>query len=567
MMRRSGLILFSLAVLSSICPAMVMAKTLPKAATLLMAAVASAKVIPQSAAVAAPVPAAPVPYTGTISRTDLIALTKPAIVRVLTHFEGTTTVPSFDVNLETLTWSVGAGASELVPYADDFLGSGFIVHPDGFIVTNSHVVSSEELRMSLAQDLAAGIVIEKALTLTRAENAKLEALGYTSEQFQKLVTDGISFVADHLSGITPLSVTVLKPDAPVPATTTSAFNTQILNSSDEALQRQITALIQTGVPADIVAVNDKFLDDEKDVAILKVNETGLPAIGLAKDSSAVEGNSVYVFGFPSSADINGFNGEPSFTLGTVNALKDSTQHTFKYIQTDAKVSPGSSGGPMLNGAGSAVGVLTLQSSGGNGDSFAFAIPIDLVEPILESHSIATTTGDYTAHYLAGLTLETAKHCKAATVEYTAAATANAIFGSVAPYVGPHLDACAALIASGQSIDSLWDEIRNWAEQLGLTFWISLLVGIVLVIVAVFIIFRLMRRMRKDEAAIKGMGDGSPAPAVVAPAMPPVHVASSNLELAAYVQQARESGQIDSEIRTGLLGAGWDEASINENLRP
>ncbi len=64
---------------------------------------------------------------------------------------------------------------------------------------------------------------------------------------------------------------------------------------------------------------------------------------------------MYLFGYPANADYSALDSEPSFTQGTVDALKDSTQNTFQYIETDAKSSPGSSGGPLLNSAGQAVG--------------------------------------------------------------------------------------------------------------------------------------------------------------------------------------------------------------------
>jgi hypothetical protein len=313
----------------------------------------------------------------------------------------------------------------------------------------------------------------------------------------------------------------------------------------------------------------------------------LPSIGLGSDSSVQEGASIYVFGFPATADINGFNGEPSITSGAVNAFKDSTQHTFKYIQTDAKVSVGSSGGPMIDSSGTAIGVLTLLTASDSGDSFAFAIPINLAKPILAANAVSASSGDYASHFLSGLALQDSKHCKAATIEFNTAAAANPVFGSVVAYVQPHIDACAALMASGQSIDSTWDEIVNWVEQRGLTFWLGLLAGVLFVGALIVVIVHLMRRMHRGEVAMQDMSDKHDAahPAEAPPSLPastvaqeptvvpvvasrealPIQVTPKNPQMAAYIEEARRSGQTNSQIRASLLGAGWDEYTVDENL--
>jgi S1-C subfamily serine protease len=560
------------------------ASSLPSAAVALAAAAATATSTPIDTSVTS----SPAAQSNALSRTDLIGLTQPAIVRIITHFEGTTTIPAFDVNLETLTWTLKAKAPDAVPYDTDLAGSGFIVNSDGYIVTNSHVVTGTAFRMKIAAQLAGLIALGKAQSLTAKENAKLNALGYTAAQYEKLVFDGVSFITAHLPPMLPTSITVLKPGAPLAATTTSAYTTQLQNATSGELEKQIADLIQAGVPATVVAQNDRYQDDEKDLALLKVQEVGLPAINLGSDGAIQEGSPIYVFGFPSSADITMINGQPSFTPGAVNALKDSTQHTFKYIQTDAKVSPGSSGGPMLDATGAAVGVVTLQSANASGDSFAFAIPVALVQQMLASSSVPVSVpSDYTRHFLAGLALEEAKHCKAATDEFSAAETANPVFGSVVKYVHPHIDSCAALIASGQSIDSSWDAVRVWIEQQGLLFWGAIAGGVLLAILFIVLITLLIKRMRKDEVAISTIKDDHPLGVVTAlptagpdvisasptsaPSVQPVTAAPTqptpkNPEIVLYIQHARQSGQTDDQIKAALHGVGWGDDAIEESFK-
>lgn len=528
-----------------------------------------------------------------LSNGDLIALTQPAIVRILAHYEGTTTVPAFQVNLETLTWSIGQAAPEPFPYDSDSYGSGFIVSSDGYIITNSHVASGAAYQNRLAATLATLIVLKKAESLTVAQNKKLDALGYTKDTFTKLTADGITFIASHLPTITPTSLTVVVPQARAVATSTSAFDTQVQGSSDAEIQKEITELIKTGVPAKVVFENRNFINDEKDIAVIKVNETNLPTIALGDPTTVKNGDSIYVFGFPSTADLNGLTGEPSFTPGAVNAFKDSTQHTFKYIQTDANISHGSSGGPVLNAAGQAVGVITLGTSNANGDSFAFAIPMDIVSNILKGNSITLATADgYQSHVVAGLADKAEQHCKAATDEFTAALTTNPVFGSATRFVQPYIDSCAARIAAGDSIDSSWDAARVWIKGQGAMFWVLSVGGALVVVILIALIVFLMRRLHKDEEVMQHMTESVPAREAPATSVAPTETAApedtrtpsaqelqaaaisqleptpafkKNPEITAYIEQARASGQTTEQIRAALLNVGWGEGVVDDNL--
>ncbi len=575
-------------------PQLVAAKTPSITSELLLAAAAATSTLQESATpgtMASP----------TITRGDVVALTQPAIVRILTHYEGTTTIPNFQVNLETLTWSIGSAAPRKVPYSDDFTGSGFIVSSDGYIITNSHVASGVSLQEMIAVKIPAGIILKKAANLTAAQEKHLTDLGYTSDDFAKLTASGVTFIMENLEPVAPTSITVLTAQARPSATSTSAFTSTIQNGTDEEIEKQIKEIISTGVPAKLVYENRKFIDDEKDIAVLKVTESGLPTLRLGDSTAVTNGEPIYVFGFPATADISGLVGEPSFTPGAVSAFKDSTQHTFKYIQTDAKVSHGSSGGPVLNAQGEAIGVITLASSNEEGDSFAFALPIDMVQNVITGNSLTLSTdGGYTSHMLAGLAQKEEKHCKAANEEFTAALAANSIFSPVSTFVQPYIDSCNALIASGDSIDSSWDAIRAWIKGKGMLFWMLFVGGFVALIVVILVIMMLVRRMRKDESALAAV---SPAASRVAPTtsvtdtppvgLPPLTPVSpsvlsrepdaqeraasriSQIEpstsyaqsspVTSYIAEARASGETDEEIRANLLKAGWDSVTIDKGL--
>lgn len=440
------------------------------------------------------------PMDSGLTRSDLVGLVQPAVVRIVSHFSGTTTVPNFTLDLKTLTWQVDMSTSTPLPYDDYMLGSGFVVNEGGYIVTNSHVVSSAELVSKLASNLAQQVVLYENLVYSARKTAKLDAL--SSDRLSALIDTGTQFIEQHVS-IAPPTVVVLKPGTPLPATSTPISVLQ----EQQNLQgpyAPITKLVQSGVSAHIVSVNNNYLNDEKDVALLKVPETNLPVIHLAQPGSVREGDQIYVISFPGSADLGSYSVQPSFTSGTVSALKSSAQHTFSYLQTDADVSPGSSGSPMLDASGQTVAVTTLSmTSSSGGTAFAFGIPISLVSQMLAAQGVSnTTSGDYATYLRKGIALEAAQHCAAAKKQFTLAEETNPVFGSVASFVDPHMKACEALIASGRSIDTWFDYATSWFSTQTVEFWILFMLAAALIGGLAVGVFVLMSHLRKDEGLLR-----------------------------------------------------------------
>ena len=120
-------------------------------------------------------------------------------------------------------------------------------------------------------------------------------------------------------------------------------------------------------------------DDETDLAILKVEETGLPALPIADSDTVKPGELVLAFGSPMGLD-------SSVTLGVVSAVARQLEadDPMIYIQTDASINPGNSGGPLVDTEGRMVGIntLILSQSGGN-EGLGFAAPSNIVKNVFE----------------------------------------------------------------------------------------------------------------------------------------------------------------------------------------
>ncbi len=119
-------------------------------------------------------------------------------------------------------------------------------------------------------------------------------------------------------------------------------------------------------------------DPKTDLALLKIDATGLPLIALGVSTQLQVGEPVMAIGNP-------FGLEQTVTTGIVSAtgrvIGEGPYDDF--IQTDASINPGNSGGPLINGKGQAVGINTaLVSQTGGSVGIGFAIPIDLAKPVL-----------------------------------------------------------------------------------------------------------------------------------------------------------------------------------------
>ncbi len=153
-------------------------------------------------------------------------------------------------------------------------------------------------------------------------------------------------------------------------------NNHVISSADSSSfyqisdAKSITVKIygdETEYPAEIVGT-----DSQTDLAVLKIDKTGLQAAELGDSSSVQIGEFVLAIGNPYNLDF-------SVTAGIISALNremtvDST--TYKVIQADCAINSGNSGGALVNSKGQVIGITTLKLSGTGIEGVSFAIPIN-----------------------------------------------------------------------------------------------------------------------------------------------------------------------------------------------
>ncbi|MBO6158449.1 MAG: trypsin-like peptidase domain-containing protein [Firmicutes bacterium] len=131
------------------------------------------------------------------------------------------------------------------------------------------------------------------------------------------------------------------------------------------------------------------LDEQLDVALLKIDATGLKPATISTSSNLMVGQTVVAIGNP-LGQLGG-----SVTQGIISALDRSITiegQTMTLMQFDAAINPGNSGGGLFNAQGDLIGIVNAKSVGDDIDGIGFAIPIDKVMEIvddLKTHGYVT----------------------------------------------------------------------------------------------------------------------------------------------------------------------------------
>jgi S1-C subfamily serine protease len=132
-------------------------------------------------------------------------------------------------------------------------------------------------------------------------------------------------------------------------------------------------------------------DANADLAVLKIDATGMPTVALGDSSKLQLGQRVVALGYALALP-----GGPTVTTGIVSALDRTISATdpncatctnggrtySSVIQTDAAINPGNSGGPLVNLAGQVVGINTAGAGAAQADNIGFAIAINAAEPTI-----------------------------------------------------------------------------------------------------------------------------------------------------------------------------------------
>jgi len=304
---------------------------------------------------------------------------KPAVVRISAyataefHYDAAAIASLPELSRDELVVHNPPAGDTLIRTGAGGSGSGFVVHPDGYILTSGHVVAPTRDPAAMQRDL--------------------------------LRNGAIAALVKHF----PLD------------------DLRRLHRSD-ALQPYIAALASRGRLEKVEVVNEIELSNgEKlpfqtrqyspalaehgtDLALLKVEHRNLPVLQLADSDASRVGESIWAIGYPavaSSTDdiIGGWLSrdsdlEPTFNPGSITALKRNRDNV-PVFQSNVAIYHGNSGGPAVNRAGLVVGISTWGHT--DAEQIKFLVPINVAKGLLAAAKVTPNVdGEFNRHYRAAL---------------------------------------------------------------------------------------------------------------------------------------------------------------------
>ncbi|MGZ5445333.1 MAG: trypsin-like peptidase domain-containing protein [Thermoanaerobaculia bacterium] len=302
---------------------------------------------------------------------------KPAVVRVSAFATADFRYP-LDV-IQELERALGVkardldGSVNLVETGAGGSGSGFIIHPDGVILTSGHVVAPTRDREELERELRRNGAI--AALVRHFPVDTLRAI-HRSDELDRYV-------------------------APLAAAGT-VDNQHIVNQIELSNGETLPFTIRRYSPA--------LTERGTDLAILQIDRKRLPSVPLG-DSDAVQvGESIWSVGYPavaSSTDevIGGWLSrdsdlEATFNPGTITAIKRNVANV-PVFQTNVAIYRGNSGGPAVNRDGEVIGISTWGHT--NAEQIKFLVPVNVARQLLAEAKVpASAAGEFNQHYRAAL---------------------------------------------------------------------------------------------------------------------------------------------------------------------
>jgi S1-C subfamily serine protease len=294
---------------------------------------------------------------------------KPAVVRIsafataqfryspaaIKEIESALKHGGFDVTAQRVN---DGGGDLFVPTGAGGSGSGFIISPNGLILTSGHVVAPTQNSDALDRELL--------------RNGAISALlkHFPVDDLRKLHrTDALDRYIAILAGKSQLEKRVV--------------TNEIDLSNGEKL------------PFTIERFSPELAQRGTDLALLRVNHTNLPVLTLGDSDSTRVGESIWSVGYPavaSSTDdvIGGWLSrdsdlEPTFNPGIITAIKRNVTNT-PVFQSNVAIYRGNSGGPAVNHAGEVIGISTWGRS--DAESIKFLVPINVARNFLTEARVA-----------------------------------------------------------------------------------------------------------------------------------------------------------------------------------
>ncbi len=395
-------------------------------------------------------------YSGTYTiQGDILTITYITPVANIVQF--TLSISGDTLTLDGYAYTKISGATtddDIVAIAEDFVfvrytgidatieteeietgasGTGFIISPDGYIITNAHVVLAgedpiETILIEFIYAFAEGMLSEVSQYYNIPQEDQEELVEILLDKFLDYFVENGGDVTDVATNYYVLSG-MGAPGEDMAAKSWSAV-----------VKKQGTAYTEV----------EGESSWGKDIAIIKVDETGLPTVILGDSSKVQVGDTAFIIGYPTIGLVEEFFQpeaalEPTVTQGVISAKK-TLKTGIEAIQTDAAINHGNSGGPAYNDDGEVIGIATFGAGPETGvANIMFLMPINLAKEFMNELNVENEHSILDTKYAQALNAFWSRDC------YTTIDKMNEVLALYPdhPYAQEYIAECERAIAAGE----------------------------------------------------------------------------------------------------------------------
>ncbi len=296
------------------------------------------------------------------------------------------------------------------------MGSGFIITPDGYVITNAHVVD---------------------------ENDGDTKQGFAEQAFMEILQDDVKTIEDAMKrDMTDEEVKAIKEAY-------SWYYSQTMEVGNIKKEFSVVLgvtgdkgkIVPLVIPAKIITQGKPI--PGKDVAILKLQEKHIyPTIRIGDDKAMRVGDPVFVLGYPAVATFNPMLSEETvseatLTRGLVSAKKN-MKDGWEVLQIDAAITHGNSGGPVMNEQGEVIGLATFVSVDEQRkqevQGMNFLVPATIVNEFIDKMKIKPEMSDISLAYEEAMHSFDKDHFKKALEKFKKVKNMNGSFPFIDSYI-------------------------------------------------------------------------------------------------------------------------------------